>query len=315
MLDCRAGKPTPQRGVALITILLLIAILIALASRIGLSNEVWIRQVGNATDLAQLRQANRAAQYWLAGVLEQDSDKVDGYTDRWALTLPTLSVGRGGSDGWIEDMQSRFNLNNLVDNEGKPVPLAREQFERLLAALELDPGIVAATVDWLDADDQPSGAWGAEDGYYLGLTPPYLAANRRFGEVGELRLVRGLSAETWNRLAPHVTALPHSTPVNINTATAPVLAAMVSSWGAPRNAIGKAESWLQRARLNPVSDVEEFAQATLAAGDIPAGLGVNTGYFMSHLRFTFGRLEYRTATLYQRHKQRAGIIWQGREFN
>ena len=64
-------------------------------------------------------------------------------------------------------------------------------------------------VDWLDSDNLPYSSAGAEDDYYLRQNPAYRAANRKFQSISELRLVKGVTAEVWNKLAPFVCAFWH----------------------------------------------------------------------------------------------------------
>jgi general secretion pathway protein K len=63
---------------------------------------------------------------------------------------------------------------------------------------------------------------------YLGLEPPYRAANRALTTVDGLARVKGFDAETLARLRPFVTALPQATQVNVNTAPADEMAAVLS---------------------------------------------------------------------------------------
>jgi general secretion pathway protein K len=100
---------------------------------------------------------------------------------------------------------------------------AFEQFERLLAALDLDPRIAGAAVDWLDADEQATIPDGAEDPLYTGLTPAYRTPNRRLSNITELSAIDGMDPVSFEILLPHVTALPGRTPVNVNTASMAVL--------------------------------------------------------------------------------------------
>ena len=100
---------------------------------------------------------------------------------------------------------------------------------RLLEILALPDALAASLADWLDADGEPQPQDGAESGYYQGLQPPYLAANRPLGDVAELALVRGFDEAARTRLRAFVTALPRFTPVNVNTASPEVLAAVVGN--------------------------------------------------------------------------------------
>jgi general secretion pathway protein K len=128
--------------------------------------------------------------------------------------------------GSIADEQGKFNLNNLVANSQKSTADI-EAFGRLLESLGLSPQLADAVVDWIDADGDLASGSGAEDAYYLGLPRPYRAANVPMVQVEELYRVRGFDARAVAKLKPHVTALGERTKVNANTASEPVLAAIL----------------------------------------------------------------------------------------
>ena len=94
----------------------------------------------------------------------------------------------------------------------------QEVFRRLLRLLELPPVLASTLADWLDADSETSPD-GAEDAYYLTLSPPYRSANRPLSDVDDLLRVRGFDAAVVERLRAHVTALPGYDRVNVNTAS------------------------------------------------------------------------------------------------
>ncbi len=317
MLGMSTNTDRRQAGVALITMLLLVALLTAIVSRMALSSTIWMRQVSNIADLVQADQASRAAQFWLARLLEEDSNGFDALTDTWAQAIPPVPFDGGEASAWVEDMQSRFNVNNLVNTEGKVDPEQREYFLRLLRVLELDPAIADAVVDWIDHDSETSGPWGAEEGYYLGQPVPYITANRPIHEIAELRLIKGLHGEAFNRLAPYVAALPVKTTVNLNTASAQLLAAMVTAWGPAHQSLGQAQRWLQRAALQPATRIEDFITFSLNDSDAqaPAGLGISSAHFMAHVRISMNEREHYTAVLFQREQGRSDIIWHARELN
>ncbi|MCY4154986.1 MAG: type II secretion system minor pseudopilin GspK [Gammaproteobacteria bacterium] len=296
------------RGVALVTVLLALALLTAMVGRLGFSNQVWVRQTGNGAAFLQSAQATRAVQDWVSLMLLQNDNNYDSFQDDWARPLAPLPIGSGFVRGYMEDMQARLNLNNLLDSNGVTNHEALQRLRRLLRILDLNPGIADAVVDWLDADNSPSGPWGAEDGYYLGLNPPYLAANRRFRDAAELRLVRGVNAAVWQQLKPFVSALPRAdVAVNINTASPEVLASAVPHWGSPRSAAVEAAQWVGQARQTPFRTVKEFYDAAgldYDEDEPPTGLSVRSKFFLAHTRVELGDHARNVATLYQRPGQR-----------
>ena len=85
----------------------------------------------------------QGAEAWAADILRQDlvdSPDSDHLGEQWAIELPPLPVDGGTIVGRLEDLQGRFNLNNLVGADGKENELARRQFERLLRERRGRPG-------------------------------------------------------------------------------------------------------------------------------------------------------------------------------
>lgn len=308
-------KARTQGGVALVTVLLIVAVMTALVSRMSLSAMVWRRQVENGTALTQAIQGTRAAQIWVGNILESDTNGYDAPDEDWAQPLPPIPVAWGHLTGWIEDMQGRFNLNNLINSEGEQNGMAVQQFLRLLSSLELPPGIAEAAIDWIDPDGSTAGVNGAEDIYYLGLDYPYHAANRPFGDARELRLVRGVDREAWLKLEPFVSALPAATRLNVNTASAEVLNAILAAWNLPPESLQNAQAWIADPGREPARDLEAFAAEVLGTRETPAlaSLATTTDFFLVHSQLGLDNVEYRMATLYHRNEGRAVIVRHARE--
>jgi general secretion pathway protein K len=134
--------------------------------------------------------------------------------------------------GALEDMQGRFNLNNLgrVGTDGKPDPQPLEQFQRLLALLGLETKWAGIARDWIDADDLPSSPDGAEDSIYTSQTPPYRTGNWPMTSPTELMALPGFGADRYRKLAPYVTALPTAlAKINLCTASSPVLQSLADN--------------------------------------------------------------------------------------
>jgi general secretion pathway protein K len=159
-------------------------------------------------------------------VLWQDTENdgsVDASDDMWAVPLPPTPVPGGDITATMTDLDGRFNLNNLSDDEGEQAGAWQQKLALLLQALKLDPNLAQNVRDWMKTD--PSGSAG--EGWYAGQTVPYRPGHRQFAHVSELRMVQGFDGDTYARILPHVSALPAGTMININTATVPVLMTMV----------------------------------------------------------------------------------------
>jgi general secretion pathway protein K len=166
---------------------------------------------------------------WVRSILRDDAlqTQTDHLDEVWATDIPALPIDsenvQGQIYGKLEDLQGRFNVNNLIDTNGQVDPAYFEQFQRLLAALALDPAIADATVDWLDPDQNETIPNGAEDPMYTGFVPAYRTADRPISNITELAAVSGMDRISFEILLPHVTALPERTAINVNTASVQVL--------------------------------------------------------------------------------------------
>jgi general secretion pathway protein K len=215
-----------MKGVALLTALLITALLATLAITLKWNNALDIRRTVVMLNRDQAVQVALGAESWVQNILRDDladSADTDHLGEVWASDLPPLPIDGGEIFGSIEDLQGRFNVNNLIDADGDVDPLAVEQFQRLLMALQLDPRFAGIAADWIDGDDQASFPDGAEDAIYTGFTPPYRSANQLLSNASELGALEGMDKASFDILSPHIVALPRRTNVNVNTATGPVL--------------------------------------------------------------------------------------------
>lgn len=218
-----------QAGVAIITVLLMIALATIAAVSMAKRQYLDVRRTGAREMLAQASQALLAAEDLAIMALRLDDAKMDSPDEDWTRTV-SAPVAGGLITGCLFDLQGRFNLNNLVDKENRPIQDEVDRFELLLNALGVEsnliPKIIASTIDWIDKDINPYSPDGAEDDYYMNQTNEgalaYRAANRPFLSVSELRMVNGvneLDGETYTQLERNVSALPEQTGFNVNTAT------------------------------------------------------------------------------------------------
>lgn len=311
--------PGRQHGTALITALLVLALTVVVATDMTTQQQFDVRRTGNMLTLEQAHQIALGGERWAVAVLARDrrdepapgragggtgTADVDSLDEDWAQQLPPLPVEGGQIGGRIIDLQGRFNINSLIVGEAVDA-LALARFERLLQALEIEPSLAQAVVDWLDGDAETTFPDGAEDDFYAGSTPPYLAANRPLAVISGLRLVRGFEPAIWRRLAPHITALPDSTAINVNTASAPVLQALVPGLDA-----GAAEQLVARAEEEPFASVPEFLeQGIVQEADVAAaGLAVRSDHFRVQIAVALGPLEYTLYSWLQRNDNGASRV-------
>jgi len=214
-----------QRGVALITAVLMVALATMLAVDVGFRGFLDQRRAGTLFALDQGFQVALGAEAWAADFLKKDlqDSQTDHLGEVWARPLPPLPIDGGTVEGRLEDMQGRCNINNLINTDGTTNEEAVKQLERILAMLEIEPAWAVAIADWIDQDTQPGFPDGAEDSVYTGLDPPHLTANMPVTRVSELLVLPQFGAERFLKLKPFVTALPVGTRVNVCTASGVVL--------------------------------------------------------------------------------------------
>lgn len=294
-----------QSGLALITAVLVVAIVATTAASLALGEQVWFRQAQNSANRAQAESLRQGALSYATILLTREfaiNPNVDHLGEAWAQPIPPFPVEDGMLAFQVSDAQGLFNLNNLV-NGGTASQPDVDMFKRLLQALNLNPDLGHALLDWLDSNHSIDGVGGAEDTEYLALPQPYRAANRLLESVDELRLVRGFDAKTVEKLRPYVTVLPIRKPINVNTAPELVLAAMFTN---PPVAALKP---LLDSRVSQPFKVPADFTARLPTGTSPqVGYGVATEYFLVTIEIRYGRLQRRTLALIQRAAGRPAVV-------
>ena len=217
------------RGVALIIALVVVALATILASRIGAQSTLDQRRAATLLAQEQGFQVALGAEAWAIEILRSDAERNPRQVtldQAWATPLPPLPIDGGSVEGRLEDLQGRFNVNNLVNAAGVKNEFAFAWFQRLLAKLQLEPKWASLLLDWIDADSVADGADGAEDGLYTSLTPPYRPPNRPITSISELLALPGFGRGRYQLLAPFIAALPVNTPLNVCTASGVVLDAL-----------------------------------------------------------------------------------------
>ncbi len=277
-------KATPQNkqhGVALITALLIVALATITAVAMTSRQQIDIRRSANVLNLQQARAYTLGAEAWAQQILWRDarSSSSDHLQELWAMTLPPTMVEGGQLSGRLSDLQSQFNLNNLLKADGSVSELDVQRLQRLLTYLELPEELIAVMIDWIDSDTDPTLPNGAEDNSYLLKDPAYRAANQLFSSVSELRLLHGMTDEIFQQLRLYITVLPQRTALNVNTMPAALLLSLSDSLTS-----SDVEMLIAARTEKPAETVSEWlAQDALAGLDIKTeGLSVNSKYFLLH---------------------------------
>ncbi len=247
-----------QRGMALITAILLVALATILAATIGYENAMTARR-GSATfafeqSLEIAKAAESIAAYALRATRTLNHSSTDP-TQPWAMPFGPVDLVPGVTlEASLQDAQGRFNLNNLVNSDGSTNPDAVLVFQNLLAGQGLEPKWAPMLADWIDSDTEPNDPDGAEDSVYLSQTPPYRAANMLITSTSEILALPGFGRDRYLKIAPFITALPQGTFVNLCTAPAEVLDAL----GPPGNTNFSDAASLARSRQQGCFPTQQY---------------------------------------------------------
>ena len=254
-------RPNPGRadGVALISVLLVVAILAAVTHQLTARHSLSVAQSQNSLGYDQALAYALGGEALARQILHEDwvEDREDNESggpadtlqEPWAQAVPPLELD---SLGFIEiqarDLNGCFNVNALLGQDADPAPgeagggegagdqadapnpdapgasgpshLGR--FKALLRSLQITERFAEAALDWMDGNQEVSQTLldiGAEDQEYLSQEPAYRTSDRRLAHVSELRLLQGMGQEDFERLAAHVCALP-TDQLRINVNTA-----------------------------------------------------------------------------------------------
>ena len=304
--------PPQQRGAALLAAMLTVALVATFAA--GALWQQWksIEVEGAERQRTQARWLLTGALDWARVILREDalagnpSASVDHLAEPWAIPLQearlssflaALPDGTGNTvgdekltqqvllSGQINDLQSRLNVTNLLQNEKLDANTVLA-FERLFDTLGVPPSqLKLLTQGLLAAQKQSSNA---------PLMP------QRVSQLSWL----GLSPKTLQTLSPHITVLPERTRVNLNTANVQVLHASV-----PSLSLSEAQRLIQQRERQHWANVDAFEKALGRPVSLTGTHSVSTEYFeiLGRLRMPHTTLQERS--LVKRENQNLKVLW------
>lgn len=240
-----ANNPHQQRGIAILTTLVVAVLVVTLATVILARQSRAVRQTDNFQSLERAWQYAYALEQFAGMELQRDakSNKYDALDEdwaKWSKNPPTLPLQEGNSVTVgefrlkLEDLQGRYNINNLLDEKGKLRTNGEDQhLKKLAQAAGLPESFVSVIIDWMDPDAIIQTGDSAETDFYLSGAIPYRAADMPFADSSELRLLKldieppAQKNKALGAFLQTVTVLPFKkTTVNANTTSAAVLQAI-----------------------------------------------------------------------------------------
>ena len=311
-----------QRGIAVITALLLTTLAITLVASLFWQQQVQVRAIENQQLQLQKQWILRGALDWASLILREDAkhSSVDHLDEPWAVPLAETRLDQyvesshaddniSGAilSGGISDAQARYNLTNLCAN-GVIDPAEVAAFARLLNNVQINPALAQATADAMAAA-QRSGVPGAE------LQPQAAAVNNggqpdsqpmNLTQLEDLLAVPVFSPEKLGALKNFVIFLPRATPVNVNTAPAEVLAARIEALS-----LDEAASLAAMRKTASFRDLADFTHRlpgkSFAASADQAS--VETHYFLVDGKVRMNRAGLEVQALIERKGSSTKVIW------
>ena len=309
----RRRVPRRERGAALLAVLLLVAVTGAIAvtamERLSLSRTIAANFAIIAQARAHARGVEQLSLLVIDDLIARDAERTTG--EGWLGARRTIPMPGGASaEARLFDGGNCFNLNSVVEGDPRTRLVRRNsgvsQFAGLMMALRIpEPEarrIAEAAADWADSDSEPGPA-GAEDAAYAVGEPPYRTANTLFADVGEARLLAGMTPEILARLRPWLCVLPTSdlSPLNVNTLT-PEQAPLLAMLAPGQIDLRRAERVLAARPRGGWSNLIDFWRTErLSELAVPLDTQlqpqVRTRWFRLDLRVTQGEMDYGESVL------------------
>ncbi|MEM8512293.1 general secretion pathway protein K [Massilia sp. MP_M2] len=289
---------TRQRGVAVVTAMLLTTLAISIVASLFWQQQVQVRSMENQRLQSQTKWIQRGALDWASVILRVNNNSNYTSLDQvWATPLAETRLDQyierervqgenfdASLSGQVLDATARYNLNNLAKG-GKVDLIQLEVMRNLLTNLRLEARLARPIAEFVAAG-QPLVAEPPQEGVPPVPQKPRTGAPMRLERVDDLLMVPGLKPEAVERLRPFVIVLPASdTNVNVNTASPEVLAAVL-----PGSSMSEANSLVAQRQRSPWNDIAKFK--TVLQNPSPEAepkITVKSTYFLVQSRIRLDR--------------------------
>lgn len=271
------AKHSTEHGIALISVMIIVALI---ASTVAVMLNTQHRTFGHTKATVEHQQALQhlfSIETWVISMLKDDETKVDDLTENWAMEIPPIPVPNGMLQGRLIDLQSKLNLNAIIN---------------------IDPqsGLVTYYDEFLHSANRLSQSFGLVtlgDAIY-GLASTQSARPEFFKHPNVLLKNQLMTRDEYRSLQPLITVLPEKTPINVNTAPKEVLMSLH-----PNLDEYTAQDLIQARETTPFSSTEAFYQALhnrmsylsleQLKKDIPQALiDIKTEYFLLESTVQYG---------------------------
>ena len=295
------SSPRKQQGIAVVTAILIAAMVASLAFALTARERQWLNQMQNRNDQSTAQAVAFAAVDLARLTLRDDmrNTQVDHLLETWTIPVPPINVDEGRVSGRLIELQGRFNLFNLQSG-GKVSETSVVMLQRLLATRSLP-------TEW-------AGKMALAVAKQVALIESNSTANKTrskllpLANLAELSELTGIDAGKLAVLEPLLVFLPEATAVNVNFASPEVLMAVT-----PGLSSGEADQLVSRRASAYFKSVGDFTGALperLRTSAVSSSYTVESQYFLSEAQSWFGRAQVRLqALLYRQRSRMPEIVW------
>ncbi len=236
-----------QQGIALLTVLLVTSLALLITAAMVRSHRLVVHSSAQHLHQLQLRQLSFAGEAWALqrlrdGVQAPNAALAAGQT--WASGQPNMHIDNGQIHVEIEDLAGRFNVEAL---------LTKGPVDKVLAQR------------WLRLQTQLG----------LPLLAPGVFQGLSLSDISQLRELPGVDGQWLARMRPWIALLGKDATLNINTASATVLATLEGV--TPE----MARQLVAQRPMQGYASVQDFtfSPALIGLGVHANGLGINSRWF------------------------------------
>lgn len=296
--------PASSRGAAIILAMLVAALAAAVAVTLITDETRWMMSTEARRDYAQAKTLAAAGVQWARHVLYEDQrqNEIDHLRESWAFPLPPTPIENGSIEGQIIDLQGKININNLRPSSSLR-RAERARLLRLAKTLNIDEAALSAVfLRFTDPRESDGLLIENRQTRQKRLSDSRVPALFDAGELGDLP---GFPDAALRKFAPHIIALPASTPLNINTAGRETLKASLP--GISDDELAKLITLRTAKPFHSISDFSKALPETAKEIEESA-LSVQSRFFLITVRVQQGNARSEAQALLRREEDRWPVV-------
>jgi general secretion pathway protein K len=230
------NKTLNRQGIAIISVMIVIALISASVSLMLQRFGKDLQQTKYTLNQTQALNHLYSIETWAKIILSNDESGFDNLNEDWATAITPIKIEGGSLYGKLTDLQSRLNLNNLIDlKTDSYLAQYRSFFYDCINRLntQLNQQAMADTIFSFAVNRSPK---------------PKL-----FEQLAELKTIKTITEKDYLKIRPYLSALPTLSPINVNTASKEVLSCLH-----PQLSGNLAQKLIRYRKNQPFDSIDQF---------------------------------------------------------